>query len=279
MTDQLLINRVRGGEEEAFQVLYQRFRDPLYRFAYRLTSSAPQAEDLVHDCFVTLFRGGFDEQRGSLRTYMYAAVRNLSRKHFRDTGREELTEDFEIAADADPLDGLLAREVAEEVKAAVEALPLLQREVLLLAEYEELSLEEIAKIVDADVSAVKSRLHRARVGLKKTIDRKHERNDMMELKNILEQWEPPQPSSALDRRVYAAFRTPAKARSNFWIPIAAAAAGVLVVGGFWMQRPIEIEMESGVVASSSGVTAETSLDIKGFQPIPNAKLIVIDKGN
>jgi RNA polymerase sigma-70 factor (ECF subfamily) len=169
MTDQQLIDRARGGDEEAFQTLYQCYRDPLFRFAYRLTSSAEEAEDLVHDCFVGVFRAGFDECRGTLRTYLYAAVRNLARKHFRDTGREDRTDEFEISTADDPLDGLLAREIAEEVKSAVARLPLLQREVLVLAEYEELSLEEIANIVEADVGAVKSRLHRARTGLRKLL--------------------------------------------------------------------------------------------------------------
>jgi RNA polymerase sigma-70 factor (ECF subfamily) len=169
MTDGELVEKVRGGDEAAFQTLYGSYRDPLFRFAYRLTGSGVDAEDLVHDCFVGLFRGGFDERRGALRTYMYAAVRNLARKHFRDTGREELNSDLEISIEEGPLDGLLSREIAEEVRSAVGALPLLQREVLVLAEYEELSLEEIARIVGADVGAVKSRLHRARVGLRKLL--------------------------------------------------------------------------------------------------------------
>src|ERR1700677_227039 len=104
MTDEALLDQVRRGDETAFQTLYQRFRDPLFRFAYRLTSSAEQAEDLVHDCFVGLFRGGFDARRSSLRTYLYAAVRNLSRKHFRDTGREEVG-DMEMLVEEDLLDG------------------------------------------------------------------------------------------------------------------------------------------------------------------------------
>jgi RNA polymerase sigma-70 factor (ECF subfamily) len=169
MTDQQLVDRVRAGDEAAFQALYQSFRDPLFRFAYRLTSSAEEAEDLVHDCFIGLFRGGFDARRGALRTYLYAAIRNLSLKHFRDTGRQDLTDELEISVGSDPLDLLLAREAADAVESAVSALPSLQREVLVLAEYEELSLEEIAKIVEADVGAVKSRLHRARTGLRKLL--------------------------------------------------------------------------------------------------------------
>jgi RNA polymerase sigma-70 factor (ECF subfamily) len=168
MTDGQLVDRVRGGDEEAFQTLYGRFRDPLFRFGYRLTASQPEAEDLVHDCFVGLFRGGYDARRAPLRTYLYAAIRNLARKHFRDSGREDL-EVVEMPVEDSPLEELLERELAEEVKSAVAALPLLQREVLVLAEYEELSLEEIARIVDAEVGAVKSRLHRARAALRKSL--------------------------------------------------------------------------------------------------------------
>ena len=99
----------------------------------------------------------------------------------------------------------------------------------------------------------------------------------MDLRDLLLKWETPPPSASLDERVRAAFRKSARPRSNFWIPIAAAAAGVLVVGGLWTRRPIEIEMDSAVFSSSSGVTAETQLNLTGFQPIPNGKIIIIDK--
>jgi RNA polymerase sigma-70 factor (ECF subfamily) len=168
MTDGRLVDRVRGGDEEAFQTLYGRFRDPLFRFACRLTASQAEAEDLVHDCFVGLFRGGYDPRRAALRTYLYAAIRNLARKHYRDSGREDF-DDVEMAVEDSPLEELLEQELADEVTRAVAALPLLQREVLVLAEYEELPLEEVARIVEAEVGAVKSRLHRARAALRKSL--------------------------------------------------------------------------------------------------------------
>jgi RNA polymerase sigma-70 factor (ECF subfamily) len=61
------------------------------------------------------------------------------------------------------------REIAEIVGRAVHALPPLQREVLILAEYEELSLEEIARAVDSEIGTVKSRLHRARENLRRML--------------------------------------------------------------------------------------------------------------
>jgi RNA polymerase sigma-70 factor (ECF subfamily) len=171
MTDENLVQAACKGNEAAFRCLYESYRDPLFRFAYRLTGSVELAEDIVHDCFVSLIRGGFAAERGPLRGYLFATVRNLARKHFRDTGREETTGSFEMtpADETGPLTALIARETTLSVQAAVAALPFLQREVLVMFAYEQLPLSVIAAVVDADLAAVKSRLHRARERLKRTL--------------------------------------------------------------------------------------------------------------
>jgi RNA polymerase sigma factor (sigma-70 family) len=155
--------------ETAFRSHYETFRDPLFRFGYRLTGSVEVSEDLVHDCFLGLFRGGFDERRASIRTYLYAAMRNLCRKHYRDFGNEDLADEIVQPAAVGPLDALITLEIAERVLYAVATLPLLQREVLVLFEYEELPLDEISEIVGADIGAVKSRLFRARTRLRSSL--------------------------------------------------------------------------------------------------------------
>jgi RNA polymerase sigma-70 factor (ECF subfamily) len=172
MTDERLLNRASRGDEAAFLLLYERHRDAVFRFAYRLLGSAALAEDITHDCFLSLLRqpARFDATRASLRTYLLAAARNLSSKHFRQAGSEvlveELAEEPRAAEGAEPLRQLLDEELSSEVQRAVESLPPLQREALVLFEFEELSLAEIAEIVGADTGTVKSRLHRARQRLK-----------------------------------------------------------------------------------------------------------------
>jgi len=115
----------------------------------------------------------FDAARGELRTYLFGAVRNLANKHFRRSSRT--VEDVDLSTVAEPrqesrpLLGLIENERARAVQAAIAALPTLQREALILFEYEELSMEQIAAVVEADLSAVKSRLHRARQNLKQTL--------------------------------------------------------------------------------------------------------------
>ena len=116
---------------------------------------------------------GFNPERASLRTYLYGAVRNLALKHFRDTGRElgmdALSVEPPVPDRESPLRRVLGDELAVKVREAVMRLPPLQREVLVLFEYEGLPLSEIAAVVGTDVGAVKSRLHRARERLRNSL--------------------------------------------------------------------------------------------------------------
>ena len=171
-TDEVLLKKAGEGDQAAFLELYDRHRQPIFRFAYRLLGEVDIAEDVTHDCFLSLIRKpeNFRPERASLRTYLFAAARNLALKHFRNTGREtgldEMTEEPELSPRHQPLRKLLDEELAAQVRRAVFSLAPLQREALVLFEYEGLSLSEIAEITGADVGAVKGRLFRARERLK-----------------------------------------------------------------------------------------------------------------
>ena len=176
ITDELLLERAGGGDQAAFLELYQRHRDAVFRFAYRFLGSVEKAEDITHDCFLGLIRnpGNFKPGRASLRTYLYSAARNLSFKQYRLSEREgsfeELTVEPPVPARQQPLSQLLDEELIIKVKEAVSRLPPLQREALVLFEYQELPLNEIANVVGTDVGAVKARLHRARQRLRRALE-------------------------------------------------------------------------------------------------------------
>ena len=171
-TDEALLKRAGEGDQAAFLELYDRHRQPIFRFAYRLLGEVDIAEDVTHDCFLSLIRKpeNFRPERASLRTYLFAAARNLALKHFRNSGREtgldDITEEPQLSPRHEPLRKLLDEELAAEVRRAVFTLPPLQREALVLFEYEGLSLNDIAEITGVDVGAVKGRLYRARERLK-----------------------------------------------------------------------------------------------------------------
>lgn len=177
MTDELLLAEAANGDSNAFQTLYERYRDPIFRFAYRLLGSADAAEDVAHDCFLSLMQdpGRFDPRRASLRTYIYAAARNLAAKRYHSSGREAGLDELGIEPESgdrhSPMTNVLEGELAAEVERAVASLPPLQREALVLFEYEELSLAEIATVVGADSNTVKARLFRAREKLRNRLDR------------------------------------------------------------------------------------------------------------
>ena len=172
MTDEALLRLVREGHEEAFVELYGRYRDPLFRFAYRMTSSVEAAEDLVHDCFLSLWRrsNGFRSERGSLRVFLYGTIRNLAFKRWRNKVWEDLADDVpDHSIQAMQFDMIAAQEMAIAVQQAVEGLPPLYREVLVLADYQDFGMAEIADVVNADIGTVKVRLHRARLQVKRQL--------------------------------------------------------------------------------------------------------------
>jgi RNA polymerase sigma-70 factor (ECF subfamily) len=164
-----------AGDQAAFLQIYERHRGPVFRFSYRLSGSVETAEDITHDCFLGLIRkpGNFIPGRASLRTYLLSAARNLWLKQLRTQGRELALDDFEddqfVEIGKQPLRTVLDKELGLKVRDAVSGLPPLQREALVLFEYEGLALSEIASLVGTDVGAVKSRLHRARERLRSTL--------------------------------------------------------------------------------------------------------------
>lgn len=153
--------------EAEFRDTFEEHKDAVYRLAWRMCGSPAAAEDVTQEAFIVLLRhpDRFDPARGRMRTYLLGIARNLSLKHWRKEHRFEPLDDDGIVESID----LERGEIGEIVGRAVRALPLLQREVLILAEYEELSLAEIAQAVDAEVGTVKARLHRARENLRRTL--------------------------------------------------------------------------------------------------------------
>lgn len=153
-----------------FRDAFHCHKQVVYRFAFRMTGSSETAEDIVQDCFVALWKkpGAYDPARGAMRAFLLGMARNMVLKRWRDE-RPYASAEYESAA-CFPVD-LIGLERAAAVASAIGMLPPLQREALVLAEYEEMSLEEIAAVTQAELAAVKSRLHRARQNLRRMLAR------------------------------------------------------------------------------------------------------------
>jgi len=161
-----LVKAARKGEEAAFLQLFDEHHLPLFRFAYRLTGSMADAEDIVQECFLSLLRKGctYDPKRTPIRTYLFGIVRNQSLKRLRKSSFG-----LDGTAPLSPESEVLRNEMEDAVARAVMELPDIQREVLVLAHYEQMPLAEIAQVLGVELGAAKSRLQRARASLKETL--------------------------------------------------------------------------------------------------------------
>jgi RNA polymerase sigma-70 factor (ECF subfamily) len=164
------VKGARKGRESAFLRLFDEHHQPLFRFAYRLTGSVADAEDIVQECFLELMRPEckYDSSRTPVRTYLFGVVRNQWLMRLRNKeglGKSEI----EVKVDRSPEALLLQGELRDVVARAISQLPSTQKEVLIMAHYEQMPLAGIADVVGVEVTAVKSRLQRARENLKEIL--------------------------------------------------------------------------------------------------------------
>jgi RNA polymerase sigma-70 factor (ECF subfamily) len=170
-TDDVLLSRLRRGDEAAFVALYRRRQGAIYRFALHMSGSATAAEDITQEVFLALLRQecGYDAERGTLSGYLFGIARKLVLRHLErgraDVALETEADDAalpELAVIDDPLMDLTRREGIEALRRAVMALPRRYREVVLLCDLEELDYADAAVALRCPIGTVRSRMHRAR---------------------------------------------------------------------------------------------------------------------
>ncbi|MHB8703972.1 MAG: sigma-70 family RNA polymerase sigma factor [Candidatus Tyrphobacter sp.] len=170
-----------SAEQRAFlERAMEQYGKATYNFAYRLTRNDSDAADLTQEAFIRVYRAWRSFVPGTaFLSWIYRIVTNLYRDELRrQKGRyqEEIPEDNAPQAfggsrplAVEPIDEYLERQMSEPVAKALEALTPDQRAVLVLADIEEYSYQEIAEIVGCSIGTVRSRLHRARNQLRRLI--------------------------------------------------------------------------------------------------------------
>jgi RNA polymerase sigma-70 factor, ECF subfamily len=166
-TDYELLRRAAEGERQAFELVYRRYQQVVYRFARAMTGRPDAAEDVTQEVFIALIKElpRYDPARAGFTTYLYGIVRNLSRDHWRRTQRRLALEAIGLETRRtidDPFDLIERAQVTTQVHRALRGLPLRYREVIILCDLHGLAYAEAALVVRSSVSAVRARLHRAR---------------------------------------------------------------------------------------------------------------------
>jgi RNA polymerase sigma-70 factor (ECF subfamily) len=178
--DAQLVARIARGDRQAFASLYDRFSGPLYGTALRILRDPVEAQDVVHDVFVTLWEKSatFELARGSAFSWAVTLLRNraIDRVRMRRRRAELLAASApgdlgygDGSADAPGDEAAAVHDDARAIRAAVSALPLEQQRAVELAFFGGLTQEEIARRLSEPLGTVKARIRRGLLKLRDSL--------------------------------------------------------------------------------------------------------------
>jgi len=184
-SDSELVRRALAGEADAFAKLFEAHRGRVYAVCLRMTNNPADADDLTQEAFIRVFRAWESFREGtSFLSWIYRIVTNLYRDELRrrkGVFTQPLPEDNQPqerpTADEshDPIAAIHERQLSSTMERALATLTPEQRAVVVLADVEESSYQEIADTIGCSIGTVRSRLHRARAQLRRSLVREQER--------------------------------------------------------------------------------------------------------
>jgi len=181
-TDEELMSAFQQGDATAFNVIVGRYKDRLINFVFRYVGNYDDADDIVQETFVRVYRNrDLFQPVAKFSTWMYTIATNLAKTELRRRRYRMLVplsrkdeydaeKDVEIADGRYPADGAAERSLQQDfIQRALDAIPAKYREVVVLCDIQELSYEEICGVTGLNAGTVKSRLNRGRAQLQKLL--------------------------------------------------------------------------------------------------------------
>lgn len=183
--DTVLIEQFREGSMDAYEELVGRYESKVYNLAMRFTRNQEDAEEVLQDVFTTIYQKleGF-QGKSAFSSWLYRIIVNAAfmklrkRRQNNTISIEDLSPAVrQVCIERDPAAGnrsdLLSmnKELRETLEGAINRLPAQYRAVFVLRDVDGLSNQEVGEILDLSIPAVKSRLHRSRLMLRKKLQR------------------------------------------------------------------------------------------------------------
>jgi RNA polymerase sigma-70 factor, ECF subfamily len=182
-SSEVLMARVAKGDDEAFETLVNRHQTSVLNLVYRFVGDRTQAKDLAQEVFIKVWQSAKSyEPKAKFTTWLYRVTANLCFNELKSSRRKKwfqfLTSDADHQVRTEeafpdnspsPEDVLLIKERSRNVSEALQSLPENQRMALILKRYDDLSYEEIGRVMSSSVSAVESLLVRAKRALQKKL--------------------------------------------------------------------------------------------------------------
>jgi RNA polymerase sigma-70 factor (ECF subfamily) len=180
-TDEELVARARGGDLDSFNQLVLRWERPIYALAYRVIGREEDARDVAQETFLRAFRalGGFKGE-AKFSSWLYRITLNLCRDWIRRERRTPVAQApegvdlIELASESTPaesIEDLISRkELGRAVAKAMSSLSDEQRTAIILKEYQGLTFQEIADLLNCPLSTVKTRLYQGLSVLRRQLE-------------------------------------------------------------------------------------------------------------
>jgi RNA polymerase sigma-70 factor (ECF subfamily) len=187
-TPDSLIEQCLSGDQAAWEVIVRQNWRKVFNVAYKFVGKHDEAEDLTQDIFLKIFKAlaTFD-RRANFQTWIISISRNLCIDHYRSVrkerqtiAREVDTNDLQPASrDRTPYAAAEHQDLREQLKQALETLPLTLRTAVVLRDLQELSYQEIAERLGLPEGTVKSRINRGRLELGRQIRRLQDKQPVL----------------------------------------------------------------------------------------------------
>jgi len=186
-SDEILIGRFQQGDNYAFDLLVKRYKDPLINFIYRFLGSQSDAEDVLQETFLRLYKNKhYYKEVAKFSTWIYTIAGNLAKTELRKRKRRTFfsinqfggeEKDYDIPDDTSNPEQETNTQITDGIiQAAIERLSPKFKEVIILRDIQGFSYEEISDMIQVPLGTVKSRVNRAR--LKLQADLQHLMNDI-----------------------------------------------------------------------------------------------------
>ena len=175
-TDEKLIKELLKGNESAMEILVKRYYDLVHSFIYRNTSDYNIAYDITQDVFRKMMKNidKYQIENGKFKSWLLKIAVNTTKDYFRTNIYKQRTQSHDISNQeiedtTNVVDILSKKEEAIKIKEAIENLPKLQKEAVILKYYNDLKIKEISYITGENENTIKSRLFNGVKNLKRLL--------------------------------------------------------------------------------------------------------------
>jgi RNA polymerase sigma-70 factor (ECF subfamily) len=170
-SDNQIMLKVKGGDINKLALLYERYKKMLFAYFYKMNQNTSSCEDMVQVVFMKIIHSKHSfTGKGEFTMWMYTIARNVAYDHYRKNSKpHDDINDYEncLSAEVDVEKDLTDLEQIDLLKQALNALKYSQKEVLILSRYKQLKYKQIAEILKVSEGAVKMKIKRALIELKR----------------------------------------------------------------------------------------------------------------